>query len=154
MIKILSFSLLLSVLLLSSCKNNNTQENKIVTIEDIYALEGELFNADITKPNLKKAQQLGKFYIEYATANPNDSTAADFLYKAADISMNINDPKLTIALFNKIQKSYPNYKNIPTIMFLRGYVYENQMSDYANARKYYMEFLDKYPNSDFAVKVR
>lgn len=152
MFKILTLSLIISSVLFFSCNNNQqeTQETIVVSINDITTLENELFNAEITTPDPAKAMRLGKLYIAYAEANPNDSVSPDFLYKAADISMNLSDPNLTIALFDKIITTYPNYKNVSTVAFLKAYVYENQLNNYGNAQKYYLEFLDKYPDSDFA----
>ncbi len=152
MLKFVSLSIIISVLMLSSCTNTEKKahENKSVTILDINALEAELFDAKITVPDTTKAKKLSELYIIYADKHPNDSVAPEFLYKAADISMNYGKPKLTIGIFKKLLTSYPDYKNTPTVTFLMGYVYENQLKDYINARKYYTEFIEKYPDSDFA----
>jgi len=150
--KFLTIALILSTIFIFSCNNpeKNTQEKKKVTLEEINKLESELFNGVSSNPDLKKALELGKLYVEYADAHPNDSIAPELLYKAADISMNVGKPKLTIAIFEKIRTSYPNYKNTPTIIFLLGYVYENQIHDYDKAKQYYAELLNNYPDSDFA----
>ena len=151
MIRILALSLIIGTLLFQSCESNqNASKENDVTIEKIKELEKELFNSGITTTNTKKSRELCAVYIDYAELHPNDSISPELLYKAADINMNVNDPKSTIALFNKIRSTYPKYKNVPTILFLTGYVYENQLQDYVNAKKYYLELLDKYPNSDFA----
>jgi len=151
MIRIVSVLLLTSILL-SSCNGNLNNKNNTseVTIEKINKLEKELFDSGLTTINTTKARQLCDLYVEYANTYPEDSISPELLYKAADINMNVNDPKSTIALFNKIVSTYPKYKNIPTIIFLRGYVYENQLQDYNKAKQSYLELLRKYPNSDFA----
>jgi outer membrane protein assembly factor BamD (BamD/ComL family) len=144
---------LVATIFLFSCSNSedkSQQDNGAVSISKIENLESELFNSEVVNLNTKKALKLGKLYVEYASAYPNDTVAPEFLYKAADISMNVGRPQLTIVLFEKIIENYPNYKNIPTIMFLMGYVYENELNDYEKAGNYYIEFLDKYPDSDFA----
>ena len=151
MIKILTIALIISTLLFQSCENNqNTSTDTNVTIEKINELEKELFNSGINTIDTKKARELCGLYMDYADLYPNDSISPELLYKAADINMNVNDPKSTIVLFNKIRSTYPNYKNVPTILFLTGYVYENQLHDFENAKKYYLELLDIYPNNEFA----
>lgn len=153
MFRILALSTLFVTIFFSSCSNsgsNSQQDNNPVSIEQINKYEKELFSMEVTGLDIPKAQKLSKMYVEYVSANPNDSLAPDFLYKAADINMNVGKPKATIVLFQKILNYYPNYKNIPTVMFLMGYVYENQLNDYEKAGKYYIEFIDKYPESDFA----
>ncbi len=153
MIRIIAISVLVvASIFIFSCTNNesNSKVDDSVSLSQIENLENELFNSEIVNLNTEKALQLGKLYVEYASEYPNDTLAPEFLYKTADISMNVGRPQLTIVLFEKIIDNYPNYKNIPTIMFLMGYVYENQLNDYEKARNYYIDFLDKYPDSDFA----
>ena len=45
---------------------------------------------------------------------------------------------------------YPEYRNISTVYFLKGFVYEDQLRDYQMAKNCYMEYIEKYPNSVFA----
>lgn len=143
--------LIASTFLIISCTDSKKQtSDKEVTIEEITAFEGELFGGEMTTPDLKKAKELVQMYISYANNNPTDEKSPDLLFKAADISMNLDSGTNTIALFNRIIKEYPNYKNVATVMFLKGFVYEDQLQDYQNAAKCYMEFLEKYPESDFA----
>ena len=165
MFRFISISLLIISSLLSSCtedvksKQNKTGETKTeetkiktipATLENIKTLEAELFASKSTKLDLPKAKQLTRMYLEYSDKNPKDSLAPEFLYKAADISMNLNIPKVTIAIYNKLINNYPDYVNIPTATFLMGYVYENQLNDLENARKHYQQFLKNYPDSEFA----
>ena len=147
-----AITIIISSILLISCVNNESKKEvkNTVSISDINTLEAELFNTVNATPDMTKARQLAELYIEYAELYPNDTNSPEFLFKASDISMNVQSPRLTISLFDKILNTYPNYKNVPTIMFLKGFVYEDQLNDYDNARKCYLDFLDKFPNSDFA----
>lgn len=139
-------------LVFASCNNSSTtNESKEpeVTLGDIASLEEDLFGNELASPDMAKAKELVDMYINYANQHPNDVASPDFLFKAADISMNLSSANNTIALFNRILMEYPNYKNTSTIMFLKGFVYEDQLQDYKNAGKCYIEFLEKYPDSDF-----
>lgn len=139
-----------------SCSNNKTEEKEtgVVTLEQISNLEDQLFNSEVSAPDVAKANKLATLYVDYANQHPADSLAADYLFKAADISMNMNNPQNTVALFKHIMSRYPSYKNIPTIMFLTGFVYDDQLKNYESAKEYYNEFLEKYPDSDFADDAR
>ena len=148
--RILVIGIMISCLAIISCNN----EPKQVTMSDIKELEDELFNSSMSIPNPEKAQTLVNMYIDYANNNPQDTISPNLLFKAADISMNFRAPVKSIALFNRIINEYPDYKNVHTAMFLKGFVYEDQLKDFSNARKSYMEFLDRYPNSDFADDAR
>ena len=39
-------------------------------------------------------------------------------------------------------------------MFLKAFTFDNDLKDYENARKYYEEFLAKYPNNEFAESAK
>lgn len=145
-------TVIISAIVFYSCESgsNKTNDDNNVTLDDINKLESELYGTNTGAPDMEKAKLLASHYVDYADLYPNDSNSVEFLFKASDIYMNTGDPKLTLTIFNKILSQYPDYRNIPIVMFLKGFVYEDQLHDYTNAKKYYLEFLDKYPDSDFA----
>lgn len=144
----ITISLIITTIMLCSCECG--EKNNAVKISDISKLETELFSSSITAPDLDKAKQLADMYATYADQHPDDSIAPEFLFKAADINMNVANPNVTIGLFNNIISNYPDYRNISTVLFLKGFVYEDQLNDYPNAKKCYLEFLERFPDSDFA----
>ncbi len=89
-------------------------------------------------------------YIDYVDNYPSDKDAPGFLFKAADIAMNMNRSQQAIKLFQRIIKEYPDYDKVPQCLFLQGYVYENNLGNLQKAKEIYQEFLDKYPNDEFA----
>lgn len=147
MLKI-AITLITATVLLSSCNNSENSNN--VKLSDITKLETELFSSRLEAPDMTKVKQLADMYIDYAGQHPDDSIAPVFLFKAADINMNLNNPEITIGLFNDVISKYPNFENMSTVLFLKGFVYEDQLNDYENAKKCYLEFLERYPESDFA----
>ncbi|MAE08374.1 MAG: hypothetical protein CL661_06395 [Bacteroidetes bacterium] len=144
----IAISLIITSVILCAC--NSGEKNNTVKISDINKVETELFSSNITAPDLVKAQQLADMYVVYADQHPDDSLAPEFLFKAADINMNVGNPNVTIGIFNRIISNYPDYRNMSTVLFLVGFVYEDQLNDYPNAKKCYLEFLDRFPESDFA----
>jgi TolA-binding protein len=64
--------------------------------------------------------------------------------------MNINRGEMAINIYNRILKSYPDFKKAPECLFLKAYVYENNLGQLNKARVFYQEFIDKYPDNDFA----
>lgn len=136
--------LALSLSIMIAC--STPQEKKEAQIK---GLEDELF-ADETNIDKVKSAELIKAYIAYADEFPDDDNAANNLFKAADMSMNMNRPHQAIQLFNRILKDYPDYEKAPQCLFLKGYVHENNLNDLESARRIYTEFLEKYPDDDFA----
>ncbi len=143
-IKVLA--LISAVLLLSSACSSPKEkaENKIKKTEN------KLFS-NAKKPVEKTATDaLIKSYIDFAHKYPKDSNAVNYLFKAADLSMNTSGPKQAVDLFDEIMKNYPDYSKVPQCLFLKGYIYENYLNSLAKAKEIYTEFLKKYPDDDFA----
>ena len=46
--------------------------------------------------------------------------------------------------------NYPDFDKTPQCLFLKGYIYENNLGDLDMAKSLYEEFLQKYPDDDFA----
>ncbi len=150
--KILHLVILISGIFLYSCVNSNdekTQDEKS-TEEQIAELETELFSDENMRMNKRRALDLVRLYEKFSDDNLSDERSSDYLFKAADISMNLNRPSQTVALFDKFLNRYPEHEKAPTALFLKGFVMEDQMQDYDRAREVYELFLERYPESDFA----
>lgn len=89
-------------------------------------------------------------YVSFVEKYPDDERAPEFLFKAAQRSSIINKSKDGIIDFDKLIKNYPKSKFCEQALFSIAFSYENNLNDFVNARKYYEEFLQKYPNSDLA----
>jgi outer membrane protein assembly factor BamD (BamD/ComL family) len=136
---------MLAALLMVSCSSSP----KKLQVE-IKTLEDSLF-ADATKMiDREMAQDLIDKYIEFADAFPNDPEAPATLFKAGDMAMNLNMPQKAIDIFDRIMTNYPDYEKTPQCLFLKGYVYENDFRDLPRAKEIYEEFLQKYPDDEFA----
>jgi len=130
----------------SGPQENNTQS----ILDSIDQMEAKLYNGDDVQINMDNAVDLINLYQKFALENPKDSLAPVFLFRASDLSMNLNRPVQTIAIFDDLLDKYPNYEKVPSILFLKAFVYEDQLKDFDQAKIYYEEFLQKYPDSDFA----
>lgn len=144
---------LISAVLISmmACSGPNNSGDTRTSLQDsITTSENKMFNNQETRITKEDAISLIGFYEKYADEFPEDSLAPVYLFRASDISMNLQQPVKTIDLFNKIMTKYPDYEKTPSVMFLKAFVYEDQLHDLSKAKKYYEEFLEKYPDSDFA----
>ena len=130
----------------SGPQENNTQS----ILDSIDQMEAKLYNGDDVQINMDNAVDLINLYQKFALENPKDSLAPVFLFRASDLSMNLNRPVQTIAIFDDLLDRYPDYEKVPSVLFLKAFVYEDQLKDFDQAKIYYEEFLQKYPDSDFA----
>jgi outer membrane protein assembly factor BamD (BamD/ComL family) len=150
--KFIGLLLITSTLYLLSCEGSaekSGEKEKSVEVS-IAEMEKEFFSETQTKMDKRKALDLVKLYVQFADENPSNPQSPDYLFKAADISMNLNRPQQTIKLFDRILTAYPSSDKAPSALFLKAFVYEDQMQDYDKAKKYYELFLKEYPNSEFA----
>ncbi|MFH1296450.1 MAG: tetratricopeptide repeat protein [Bacteroidota bacterium] len=129
--------------LITACGPSKSQrENQISTLEErMFTSENGFIRAG--------ADSLVLLYTDFAAAWPNDSLAPVYLFKAASMTMNLQDGPGSIALFEQIRESYPNFEKAPLCLFFTGYVQENVMRDIDKAREAYQLFIESYPDHDF-----
>ena len=137
--------IILIALLFASCGPNKNQDK-----EKIDVLETELFSQTNGMINKEKALEVVDLYVAFADTYPEDSLSAEYLFKAADISMNMNLPTKAIDLYKRIRAKYPSFRKAPECLFLSGYIYENYLGKLEEAKAIYEEFIQKYPDNDFA----
>jgi TolA-binding protein len=144
--KITRFFILLTVIsaMLVQCRPD--PKAKIVALEGKVAAE----NFTMDEKGMQTANELVAAYIDYAAKFKESPEAPDYLYKAADISLNINKSREALDLYNRIIYQYPDFKKVPECLFLVAYIYENYEQNFGKAKEVYEMFIAKYPTHDFA----
>lgn len=122
-------------------------------IENIKQLETQL-RAALTKIDSTKAQQLVNMYIAFADEYKTDSLAPIYLFRAADITMNINKFEQSIGLLDRIRAEYKQFDKLADCLFLKAFIYENLMNDLKKADETYKEFLAQYPDHELASSAK
>ena len=141
-LKIMSLTLLAIVMLACGGK-----EQKL-TQEDLKAAEATLFNEDRTM-NEDVAPEVAEKYCQFVKQNPNDSTAAKWLFHAMEINVLLKNADQSIALGDQMLKDYPQSEWAPMSLFLLGsFVYDEQLNDTAQAHAAYQKLIDNYPDSE------
>lgn len=121
---------------------------KKLTQEDLKAAEATLFNEDQTL-NEAKAPGVADTYCKFVEQNPDDSTAADWLYHAMEINVLLKNADKSAAICDQLTKDYPDSEWAPMSLFLLGsYVYDDQLSDTAKAHAAFQRLIDTYPESE------
>lgn len=121
---------------------------KKLTLDDVKAAKATLFNADGTL-NTEEAPGVAKTFSQYATQNPNDTSAAKWLFHAMEINVMLKDADKSEKLCNQLIKQYPQSKWAPmSLLFLGSFVYEDMINDTALAHAAYQQLIDNYPESE------
>jgi outer membrane protein assembly factor BamD (BamD/ComL family) len=126
---------------LYSC-NNTKKETEINKIKN---MESKLYS-DSTKSIMTSAtNDLILEYAKFSNTFPDDSLSPEYLFRAGELSRAVNMSRQAILYYDKITYTYPKYRKVAVCFFLEGFVYENQMNDLINAKKFYKLFITKYP---------
>jgi TolA-binding protein len=102
----------------------------------------------------EKADLLLKRYRDYVIMNPRDSISAEYLFKAADLSLGVGRPEASINLLNRLNEDFPKFRKNVEMWLFKGFIYETYLNDYANATQTYQALIDRYPNHRLAADAR
>jgi len=116
----------------------------------IDAAENALFTPEDGMINKEKALELVDMYIAYTDKYPDDSMAVEYLFKSAEFCLNLGEGRRAIELYDRVIMEYPNFHKVPECFFLKGYVYENYLNDLEMAKLIYTQFIERYPDNEFA----
>lgn len=146
--KLVLYLFSIALLTITACQHTTPQKQNLEA--DIAALEAKLFS-ETNALVAGDADQLLKMYLLAADEVTSDSVKAEYLFKAADLMMYHADPLETIAIYERIIQNYPSHDKAVMSLFLKAFVYDTRIGDTASARQYYEEFLQRYPDDDFAM---
>jgi outer membrane protein assembly factor BamD (BamD/ComL family) len=133
------------MIIFSSCKP--AKERAEIKIKD---LEKEVFSDTTGKVDAAKTNELVNLYQKYYRKYPTDTIAPAYIYNVATILMNTGKAQLAADWLDTLLTKYPNNKRIPQSLFLKGFIYENYLSELGRAKDIYTEFLKRFPKSNLA----
>lgn len=139
--KILIFIFFTSFTFFTSCKQSADKARN-----ELSKTEKELTSDPLFYSNKVKTEKLYNNYIDFVNNYPSDTATPNYLFNAANIKMNTNNPDISIKHFEELMKKYPEHKLAASSLFLLGFVYENYKHDLVKAKEMYSQFLTKYPN--------
>jgi len=121
--------------------------SKSERLEVILDLENKAYG-DVEKFDTTTALALVNNYVKFASENPDDELAPEYLFKAGELCMAMHKPELAIQYLDDIIGNYPEFDKSPHCMFLKGFIYEDQLHDLEKARESYEAFIKQYPDHD------
>ena len=143
-VKVISVVFAIAAILVSCSSPKDKLKSEIKVTED------SLFSDDTKMVDRDMARELIDKYVAFADQFSKDKETPEILFKAGDLSMNMNMPRKAIQIFDRIMNNYPDFEKTPQCMFLKGYIYENDLKDLKTAKQIYEDFLKKYPDDEFA----
>jgi|JI10StandDraft_1071094.scaffolds.fasta_scaffold00526_24 TolA-binding protein len=124
---------------------------KVVSPEDyILDIGRSIFADTATGFNQRNAMNYVDACEAYAMVMPKDPQTPEFIFKAAETSNTLRTFEKSFALYDWLIEKYPSHERSPVALFMKGFLFDGTLHDSTNAAKYYQEFLDKYPENQFA----
>lgn len=138
-------SLFFVLILLTSCSDVRKEK-----LDKITSLESKLKQDSLKVRDEVAAYNLQLAYTDFAANFPKDTLAPSYLFKAANLTMNMNWGKSSVDIINKFTETYPEDKRVPEALFYKAFIYDNQLNDDAKAGECYRIFLKRFPTHAFA----
>jgi len=89
-----------------------------------------------------------------ALISPSDASVPGHLYGAAEVARSMRTFPKAMSLYDWLLEAYPNNEKAPNVLFIKGFILEQDFKDEANARINYEAFLSKYPDHQMAESAR
>ncbi len=111
----------------------------------IRSLEDSMYKSEQLNPRVGHAAI--KAYTSYQEIYWKDTLCADFLFKAAEIADNLENPVKAIALYQQCHDQYQMFPFRAECLFRIGNIYEYKLNDFNNAKDYYNDVIKFFPKS-------
>ncbi|MBR9831159.1 tetratricopeptide repeat protein [Acidiluteibacter ferrifornacis] len=115
----------------------------------VNEFESKVFQND-SSMDITNANLLIEGYVKYANEYPEDSESATFVFKAAEVSLGLNQGTTALALYTKVYEDYPEFEKRPYSLFLQAFINENNLGKLEEARVIYEKFIADYPDHPMA----
>ena len=117
--------------------------------DQIKAMEKELYASEVLDVN--KAKQMIRLYDTYHKNYYKDFVCPDYLFKAGEISENINQYNRAADFYKMCCYEYnDNFKLRAECLFRLANVYDYKLNDYVRAKETYKQVIEQYPKSSLA----
>ena len=122
----------------------------------------ELFKKGKTLVEQKNIPEAVAAYEQLLREYPKSTFADSTLYNLASIYQYVMVPNLNkkesllkaAEYFKRIYDEYPDRGLAPAGLFMCGYIQANELKDFDAATKTYKLFIEKFPDSEFAVSAK
>lgn len=148
----------LILLAVGACQNESTSAVQVPTADELLAdlarLQGVLKKAQDVNTVRDSALLLIEMTETLYENYKEHERTPKLLFQAADVSRGVGEYGNAIRLWGIVWRDYPSYERAPDAMFFQGFTYDVDLEDADNARRYYGQFLERYPDHPIAEEVK
>ncbi len=140
-------SILFCILSLTLFACSSPRERAITEIERVKA---EMANDSVAIPDQELLKEGITAYANFYKQFPDDSLTPFYKFQAASLYRAKRDFNTAISLWDDITINHPSSKQAPQSLFLKAFIFENDIRHLKHAEQFYVEFLNKYPSHELA----
>ena len=130
------------------------QSDQEIHIDRINDLQLQLVDSDLTT-NLEVVQALVLEIENYVSEYPDSISMPDYYMQLGDLYTHaLRLPVKGLYFFQKVHSDFPNHKKAAISLFYQGFVLENYMGQYGQAKAVYESFLIAYPQHELSETVK
>ena len=117
--------------------------------KQIQEMEKELYKSEVL--DVTKGKQMIRLYDTYHKNYPKDWECPDYLFKAGEISENMNQYNRAAQFYKMCCYEYnDNFKYRSLCLFRLANVYDTKLNDYIHAKEVYTQIKEQYPKTQLA----
>lgn len=144
--------LLVTIVLFAGCKSSPSEDK---LLDEVKKAEAALYGDDKNfKFDQKNAENVILAYEGFVKQFPKSKNSPEMLLKAADLHRAMKNYHAALNVYQRIEKEYADFEKLPQVVFLEGFVYENELYKLENARERYEYFLSKFPDHELSDDVK
>lgn len=113
-----------------------------------------LVNPDDIGINKSAAMKFVDAAEALALSAPADNKVPDYLYKAAEVARSMRTMPKAMSIYDWILEDYPNFEKAPTVLFIKGFIMEQDFKKIEEAKAIYSQFIEKYPDHQMASSAK
>ncbi|MEA3448833.1 MAG: hypothetical protein U9Q98_10395 [Bacteroidota bacterium] len=138
---------------------NETTEQDAETVQSKDDMQKQIKKHEKTlheddELDVSKANDMILLYVSYASQFTKDSMVPEYLFRAAELAMNVDRPYDAVVYLQRIEKNYPGFDKMPWVVYFTGFIYDSMLNEDETAEMYYDRFLDNWPDHDRAEEVK
>lgn len=106
------------------------------------------------QPDILAAKKFINLCSMYALINPDNPKTPEYLFKAGQISQFIGMNEKAVEFYGWIDEKFPKYPKAHAALFIKGFILDDKLKRYDEAKMAYEKFLRTYPQSPYSKDVK
>ncbi len=118
--------------------------------ERISQMQGKIYDPTQLMADPALVNSYLRSSMVYAALLPKDPATEQILYKAAENAYYTQQFEQALNLYQWFETAFPLSIKASQALFMRAFIYDENLQQYEKAGQLYQAFLQKYPSDDFA----